>query len=160
MYKISSQRFNRKFATFSSKWLFTVHIIRKTFFLADIFHNEIKGREFRFTYINPFVPNAPFLCPLKTSEKRKASYMTVCYQLRYRNCLRSFFARFDIAFYSHCVKSVQIRSFFRSAFSCIQSEYEKIRTRKNFVFGHFSHSVYHSKIVLLDSNPFLFPTII
>ena len=48
------------------------------------------------------------------------------------------------------VKSVQIRSFFRSVFSCIhsvfscnlliQSEYRKIRTRKNSVFGYFSHS--------------------
>ena len=31
---------------------------------------------------------------------------------------------------SHCVKSVQIRSFF-------WSEYRKIRIRKNFIFGHF-----------------------
>ena len=28
---------------------------------------------------------------------------------------------------AHCVKSVQIRSFFWSAFSCIQSEYRKIK---------------------------------
>ena len=34
----------------------------------------------------------------------------------------------------HCVKSVQIRSFF-------WSECGKIRTRKNSVFGHISHSV-------------------
>ena len=40
----------------------------------------------------------------------------------------------------HCVKSVQIRSYFWFVFSCIQSEYRKIRTRKNFVFGHFSRS--------------------
>ena len=33
----------------------------------------------------------------------------------------------------HCVKSIQIRRFFWSVFSCI-------RTRKNFVFGHFSRS--------------------
>ena len=33
--------------------------------------------------------------------------------------------------HKHCVKSVQIRSFF-------WSEYRKIRTRKNSVFGHFS----------------------
>ena len=33
----------------------------------------------------------------------------------------------------HCVKSVQIRSFF-------WSEYRKKRTRKNFIFGHFSRS--------------------
>ena len=38
------------------------------------------------------------------------------------------------------MKSVQIRSFFWSVFSCIQSEYGKIRTRKNSVFGHFSCS--------------------
>ena len=30
---------------------------------------------------------------------------------------------------------------FWSAFSCIQSEYRKIRTRNNYVFGHFSRSV-------------------
>ena len=40
----------------------------------------------------------------------------------------------------HCVKSVQIRSFFWSVLSHIQAEYWKIRTRKNSVFGHFSHS--------------------
>ena len=33
-----------------------------------------------------------------------------------------------------------IWSFFRSVFSCVQSEYSKIRTRKNSVFGHFSRS--------------------
>ena len=51
----------------------------------------------------------------------------------------------------HCVKCVQKRSFSSSVFSrirteygvslCIQSECRKIRTRKNFVFGHFSRSV-------------------
>ena len=40
----------------------------------------------------------------------------------------------------HWMKSIQIRSFFWSVFSRIQSEYRKIRTRKNSVFGHFSHS--------------------
>ena len=40
----------------------------------------------------------------------------------------------------HCVKSVQIQSFFWSVFSCIWTEYRKIRTRKNSVFGHFSGS--------------------
>ena len=40
----------------------------------------------------------------------------------------------------YCVKSVQIRSFSWFVFPFIQSEYRKIRTRKNFVFGHFSHS--------------------
>ena len=41
---------------------------------------------------------------------------------------------------AHCVKCVQIRSFFWSVFSRIRSEYGKIRTRKNSVFGHFSRS--------------------
>ena len=55
---------------------------------------------------------------------------------------------------NHGVKSVQIRSFFSgphfpvfgmntetySLNLCIQSEYGKIRTRKNFLFGHFSRS--------------------
>ena len=36
-------------------------------------------------------------------------------------------------FYKHCVKSVQINL-------RIQSEYRKIRTRNNSVFGHFSSS--------------------
>ena len=38
----------------------------------------------------------------------------------------------------HCVKSVQIRSFFKSVFFCIRTEYGIIRTRKKSVFGHFS----------------------
>ena len=38
----------------------------------------------------------------------------------------------------HRVKSVEIRSYFWSVFSCIQSEYRKIRTRNNSVFGQFS----------------------
>ena len=44
----------------------------------------------------------------------------------------------------HCVKSVQIRSFFRSVFCCIRTEYRKIRTRKNHAFGHFSRSDIYS----------------
>ena len=40
----------------------------------------------------------------------------------------------------NCVKGVQIRSFFWSIVSCIQSEYRKIRTSKNSVFGYFSRS--------------------
>ena len=40
----------------------------------------------------------------------------------------------------HCVKGVQIRSYFWSVFSCIQSEYRKMRTRNNSVFGHFSRN--------------------
>ena len=38
----------------------------------------------------------------------------------------------------HFVKSVEIRSFYWSVFSCIWTEYRKIRTRKISVFGHFT----------------------
>ena len=48
----------------------------------------------------------------------------------------------------HCVKSVQIRSFFWSIYSCVQSEYRKIRTRKNSAFGHFSRTCQISKMEL------------
>ena len=40
----------------------------------------------------------------------------------------------------YCIKSAQSRSFFWSVFSCIHSEYRKIRTRKSSVFGQFSRS--------------------
>ena len=40
----------------------------------------------------------------------------------------------------HCVKSVQIESYFWSVFSCIRSEYRKIRTKNNSVFGHVLRS--------------------
>ena len=43
----------------------------------------------------------------------------------------------------HCVKSVQIRSYFWNVFSCIRAEYRKIRTRSNSIFGHFSRNVPH-----------------
>ena len=59
----------------------------------------------------------------------------------------------------HCVKSVQIRSFFWSVFPVlglnmeiygvnlrIQLEFRKIRTRKDYVFGHFSRSTGKSVI--------------
>ena len=59
-------------------------------------------------------------------------------------CLQQF-GFFFLGLY-HCVKSVLIRSFFWSVFSRIQSEYMKIQTRKNFVFGHLSCSVCLSSI--------------
>ena len=48
---------------------------------------------------------------------------------------------------SHCVKSVQIRSF-------SWSEYTKIRPRKNSVFGLFTRRDYH----FADDNNFIFPS--
>ena len=46
----------------------------------------------------------------------------------------------DNCYERYCVKSVQIRSFFWSVFFRIRTEYGKIRTRKNSVFGNFSQS--------------------
>ena len=48
--------------------------------------------------------------------------------------------KFDIKSGQHCVKYVQIRSFFWSVFSRIQCDYGKTWTRKNSIFGHFLHS--------------------
>ena len=56
----------------------------------------------------------------------------------------------------HCIKSVQMRSFFLDRISFyseteygelqsnlhIQSEYNKMKTRKSSIFAHFSHSIY------------------
>ena len=49
-------------------------------------------------------------------------------------------AKYDLFMKTRCLKSVQIRSFFWSVFSYIQSKYRKMRTRKYSVFGYFSLS--------------------
>ena len=61
---------------------------------------------------------------------------------------------------SHCEKSVQIRSYFWSVFSCIQSKYREIRTRNNSVFGHYSGNAQYwftwllEKLLLNKTNNF------
>ena len=73
-----------------------------------------------------------------------------------------FFQIINNNYNSHCVKSIQIRSFFWSVFSRIRTEYGeilrtlrsqsecgKIRTRKNLIFWHFSSSDY---VRLIESN--------
>ena len=47
------------------------------------------------------------------------------------------------------------RQFFRSAFSCIWTEYRKIQTRKNPVFGHFFHSVAYEFIEIYPVLPIM-----
>ena len=49
--------------------------------------------------------------------------------------------------YYHCVKFVQIRSYFWSVFSC-RTEYRKIRARNNSVFEHFSRR----KFMITEGN--------
>ena len=53
----------------------------------------------------------------------------------------------------HCVKSVQIRNYFWSVFSCIRTEYRKILTRNNSVFGHFSRIEGTIRIVYSYKKP-------
>ena len=78
-------------------------------------------------------------CPFETNLEKSRDYK----KTRYKNigsALLSPRAHFNLTLW-HCVKSVQIWSFFWFVFSCIRIEYRKIRTRKNSVFGHFSRSV-------------------
>ena len=70
----------------------------------------------------------------------------------------------SVPFTYQCVKSVQIRSFSWSVFSCIyfvnlhiQSEYRKIWTRKNSVSGHFSRSDWLRFIIKIEAEHVCWP---
>ena len=52
------------------------------------------------------------------------------------------------------MKSVQIRTYFWSVFSCNWNKYMKIRTRNNSVFGHFSRSVKNNRLILKTQQKF------
>ena len=65
---------------------------------------------------------------------------TACSQINF-----PFFLMFCLGCCNHCVKSVRIRSYFWSVFSCIQFEYRQIRTRNNSVFGNFSRNEFSCK---------------
>ena len=70
---------------------------------------------------------------------------------------------------THCMKSFQIRSYFRPVFLCIrihentntrkysQSKYTKMRTRKNSVFGHSLRSDHLSNPWNMSESPGFFP---
>ena len=72
------------------------------------------------------------LCSFKyhfyTERKNKYDYIDLCHPYVPKNWI-------------HCVKIVQIRNYFWSLFSCIRTEYRKIWTRNNSVFGHISRSI-------------------
>ena len=77
-------------------------------------------------------------------------YLTWCAKSFFRNIFKKIFkyALHSIRFtlkQRHCMKSVQIQSFFYSVSLRIQSECGKIRTRKNSVFGHM-HCVFFKEI--------------
>ena len=57
---------------------------------------------------------------------------------------------------AHCVKSVQIGSYFW--YLRIQSKYRKMRTGNNSVFGHFSRSGNENKYLNISTNICLFPS--
>ena len=56
----------------------------------------------------------------------------------------------------YCVKSVQLRSYFWSVFSCIQSGYRKIQTRNNSVVGHFSRSGENAYYLFIIHSRYIF----
>ena len=57
----------------------------------------------------------------------------LCQGLFFNKVVLLYWDYFHSVPHSHCVKSVQVRSYFWSVFSCI-------RNRNNSVFGHFSRS--------------------
>ena len=59
---------------------------------------------------------------------------------KYKLCLYALMSNILLIIPIHCVKSVQIRSYFWFVFSCIRTEYRKIRTRNNSVLGRFSRN--------------------
>ena len=73
--------------------------------------------ETSFFYLCDLIP--PFQ---RSSQNKSCTYEPFCRTVSFKN-----------PFYLHCVKSVQIRSYFWSVFSCI-------RPGNNSVFGHFSCS--------------------
>ena len=87
---------------------------------------------------------------LLQSWKRSVSCKKTCIsshsQMFYKKSILNPFSNFitslgnsltAVSFFTNCVNTVQIWSYFWSVFYCIQSEYRKIRTRNNSVFGHF-----------------------
>ena len=61
----------------------------------------------------------------------------------------------------HCVKSVQIRSYFWSVFSRMRTEYREILcTRNNSIFGHFPRSAYALLNPFHPNVPFLISLLI
>ena len=57
-----------------------------------------------------------------------------------RSSSHIFYTLMWVRWMQHYVESVEIRSYFWLIFSCTRSEYRKIRTRNNSVFGHFPRS--------------------
>ena len=86
---------------------------------------------------------------IKSSIKAIKTVFVLCFNqflLPILNCVFfAFYTSLLILMFPHCVKSVQIRSFFWSIFSRIRTEYGEIRNISPYVFGHISHSAYRPK---------------
>ena len=93
---------------------------------AKIVRKEVIKRHLTISWSNFLKVSHNFLQSslFETNDTNKM-FILVCVSIYFNNSLH------------HCVKIVQIRSFSWSVFSWNQSEYKKIRTRKNSVFGHF-----------------------
>ena len=76
-----------------------------------------------------------FICWLVSTKTCMMECIHAIWNLPWTTCIRGFIL--FLQNWYNCVKNVQIRSLFWSVFSRIQSEYAKLRTRKNSVFGHF-----------------------
>ena len=88
------------------------------------FHNGSRNM-----FVNARDVNWFFIFPIMLLEQLSKHVHMYC---RFQGTLMS-----NISFIlkHHCVETVQIRSYLWSVFSCIQSEYRKIRTRNKSVFG-------------------------
>ena len=93
-------------------------------------------------------PSTNFYQFFTTSHQRLPSFTTFINFYQFLFYFTNFYQIFINSkwFYFHCVKNVQIRSFFWSVFCCIWiiqeiQEYRKRTTRKNSVFEQFSFSV-------------------
>ena len=92
--------------------------------------------------------NVIFCEVCNTWKTRKHCWQILATRYLYQEQLQTFLNFITQKYYSlssfHCVKRVQIRSFFCSVFSCIWTEYRKIRTRKRLYLNPF-HAVFPSK---------------
>ena len=128
---------------------FSVLIQMELSLILDFSHNKARGEWIKvplqrgvlkaFTYLN-----SDFMTCLK--KKKILRTLTCMYRERCQQRIERLLhdCKCNMIIISrvfHCVKSVQVRSFFWSVFSSIRTEHRKMRTRKDSVFGHFSRSV-------------------
>ena len=110
---------------FSPCFFWTCYLLRRLYIYFIIYTGNIYSK-----FTNTYKTFYGKLCPFNPFHANGLLYL---YPLK---TLENLFEELK----RHSVKSVEMGSFFWSVFSRIQSEYGKIRTRKNSEFRHFSHS--------------------